>query len=387
MEGLPTGSSCVSYSGLVARLSTAIRKIWARNNTRSISSERSLAGVSSAHLLFRRGRAMGRSGAFEMAARLYSDAASLEPTFAEAIESHGEALDATGLHALAIRQYNQARKVRADTRPGAPDRHFVLRQRGHFVAEIMAYDAVVRSLSKKALPRIARGNAYLAAGQPENALTDYSRALTLKPRSPEITTLKGEALSMLGRHQEAIEAFDVALAARPDDAEALNGRAIARIALGQIDEANADWRRQLDLLADRAAARACVALRLADYEAALPQLESALVKEPADPYWHLYHLTAQARLGIALGTDGMPQLDNWPGPLLALHQGQMSEEEMLTRADTDCRRAEAHFQMGVMAFGRDRTSAERHWREVVERAAPSLIEYAAARNELSRLGS
>ena len=330
---------------------------------------------------------MGRSGALEMAARLYSDAASLEPTFAEAIESYGETLDATGLRALAIQQYHQSRRVRADTRPGAPDRHFVLRQRGHFVAEIMAYDAVVRSLSKKALPRIARGNGYLAAGQPENALTDYSTALRLKPRSPEIKILMGEALSMLGRHQEAIKAFDVALAARPDDAEALNGRAIARIALGQIDEANADWRRQLDLLADRAAARACVALRLADYDAALHHLESALVKEPGDPYWHLYQLTAQARLGVALGTDGMPQLDNWPGPLLALHQGQMSEEEMLTRADTDCRRAEAHFQLGVMAFGRDRTAAERHWREVVVRAAPSLIEYAAARNELSRLGS
>ena len=378
----------MSDTGLVGRLSNAMRKAWLLHSIRFTSStERHAEEVSRAHLLFKRGRAMGRSGALEMAARLYSDAASLEPTFAEAIESHGETLDATGLRALAMQQYQRARKVRADTRPGAPDRHFVLRQRGHFVAEIMAYDAVVRSLSKKVLPYIARGNACLAAGRPEDALTDYSRALGLKRRSPEIMTLKGEALSMLGRHKEAIEAFDVALAARPDDAEALNGRAIARIALGKIDEANADWRRQLDLLANRASARACVALRLADYDAALVHLESALVKEPADPYWHLYHLTAQTRLGIALGTGGMQQLDDWPGSLLALHWGQKSEEEILARADTDCRRAEAHFQLGVMAFGRDRTSAVRHWTEVVERAAPSLIEHAAARNELSRLGS
>jgi tetratricopeptide (TPR) repeat protein len=330
---------------------------------------------------------MGRSGDLEMAASLYSEAASLEPTFAEAIESQGEALDVTGLRALATKQYELARKVRGDTRPGAPDRHFVLRQRGHFVAEIMAYDAVVRSLSRKALPYLARGNAYLAAGQPENALKDYDRALRLKPNSPEITTLKGEALSMLGRYQQASEAFDTALAAHPNDAEALNGRAIARIALGQIDEANGDWRRQLDLLGDRAAARACVALRLADHEAALAHLEGALVKEPADPYWHLYRLTAQVRLGIAFGASSLSQLDDWPGPLLALHRGQKSEEEVLARADTDCRRAEAHFQLGVMALRGDRTSAERHWKEVVKRAAPSLIEYAAARNELARLGS
>lgn len=322
-----------------------------------------------------------------MAGRLYADAAALEPALAEAFEAHGELLDQRGQRELAARQYALARSVHKRLRPGAPDRHFVLRQRGRFVAEIMAYDAVVRSLSKKALPYIARGNAYLASGQPENALADYDRALRLKPNSPEIMTLKGEALSTLGRYQTALEAFDAALAARPNDAETLSGRAIARIALGQIDEANGDWRRQLDLLADRAAARACVALRLADYEAALAHLESALVKEPADPYWNLYHLTAQVRLGIAPGKSRPSQLEDWPGPLLALHRGQKSQEEVLARADTDCRRAEAHFQLGVMAFGRDRPSAERHWREVVERAAPSLIEYAAARNELSRLGS
>jgi hypothetical protein len=76
----------------------------------------------------------------------------------------------------------------------------------------------------------------------------------------------------------------------------------------------------------------------------------------------------------------------WPGPLLALHAGRISEEEVLRRADNADRRAEARFQMGVLSVARDRGAAERHWREVVEHAVPSLIEHAAARNELSRLG-
>lgn len=322
-----------------------------------------------------------------MAARLYADAASLEPFLAEAFESHGELLDQMGQRELATKQYALARNVHTRLRPGTPDRHFVLRQRGQFIAEIMAYDAVLGSLRKNALPHLARGNAYLAGGKPEKALVDYDDALKLKPKLTEISALRGEALSMLGRYEEAIRAFDAALAGGSNEAETLGGRAIARIAAGRFDEANADWRRQLDLLAGRAAARACVALRLADYEEALPHLESALVKDPVDPYWRLYRLTAQTRLGIPLGNDEMPQLDDWPGPLLALHRGHMNEKEILTRADNNCRRAEAYFQFGVVAFDRDRASAERHWGEVLKCAAPYLIEHGAARNELSRLGA
>ena len=377
----------MSDTTLVGRLSETMRQAWRRHNTRSPSFKQgSEGGVGKANLLFLRARIMARAGDVEMAGRLYADAAALEPTLAEAFEAHGEILDVTGHHELSAEKYACARNARTNMRPGTPDRHFALRQRGHFVAEIIAYDSVLRSLKKNALPHLARGNAYLVTGRPEKALADYDRALALKPKLLEIAALRGEALSMLGRYPEALKAFDVALARHPNDAEILSGRAIARIAVGRVNEANADWRRQFDLLGERAAARACVALRLADYEVALAQLKIALVKEPGDPYWHLYRLTAQHRLGGSFGAIELPQVDIWPGPLLALYTGGIGEDEVLRRADTDGRRAEALFQMGVLAFGRDRASAGRHWREVVERATPSLIEHAAARNELSRLG-
>ncbi len=347
-----------------------------------------IGGVSSAgaESLYLRARAMARSGALDMSLRLYAEAAELSPTFAAAIEAQGEAFDIAGNFAAAAEKYHAARRVRASLRPGAPDRHFVLRQRGQFIAEILAYDSVLRSLRKNTLPYIARGNAYLAAGRPEKALSDYDRALRLKPKVPEIMALKGEALGMLGRYTEAVQAFDAALAAMPNDAEMLNGRAIVHMALGHVDKANADWRRQFDLLRDRPAAGACVSLRMADYEPALHQLESALVREPADPYWQLYLLSARRRLGLPAGAIELNAADVWPGPLLALHAGRIGEDEVFDRADTDARRAEAAFQVAVIAAARkDRAVAERRWREVVDRASPSLIEYAAARNELSRL--
>jgi tetratricopeptide (TPR) repeat protein len=296
----------------------------------------------------------------------------------------GEALDLLGHIELAAEKYAAARQIRAETRPGAPDRHFVLRQRGQFRAELLAYTVVIRSLKKKILPYIARGNAYLASGYPEEALADYNRALKLKRNIPTVVALKGEALSKLGRYSEAVRSLSLALEARPNDAEVLGGRAIARIGLGTLEAANADWQRQFQLLEGRASARACVALRMADWALALPELERALEKEPNDPYWHLYRLTARHRLRMPTDAANLPSIDAWPGSLLALHAGRATPDEILKRADTDGRRAEATFQLGVLAFDRDRKAAEAHWKDLVEHSSPSLIEHAAARNELAR---
>jgi hypothetical protein len=64
----------------------------------------------------------------------------------------------------------------------------------------------------------------------------------------------------------------------------------------------------------------------------------------------------------------------------------VSEEDVLRQADTASRRAEAAFQLAVVPSGRDRHAAEKRWKEVIQAGVPTLIEYAAARNELARLG-
>ena len=239
-----------------------------------------------------------------------------------------------------------------------------------------------------AQPLVARGNAYLAHGQADLALVDYERALRIKPRVPEVMALKGEALAILGRHREALEIFDAALVKRPTDPEILNGRGVVRMALGMVDEANSDWRRQMEALGiDAASARACVALRMADYPAALPALDRALAKEPRDPYWILYRLTALSRLGKPIVPSNLPRDDAWPAPMIALYGGSDTEQQVLGSVDTNNRRAEALFQLGVLALGRgEHGEAIRRWNEVVAHADVDLIEYAAARNELMRLG-
>jgi hypothetical protein len=128
-------------------------------------------------------------------------------------------------------------------------------------------------------------------------------------------------------------------------------------------------------------------MRQANYEVAFQEFGAALAKQPADAYWQLYRLTAGRLIGAALDPIGLPEERHWPFPLLALRAGQATEQDVLAQADTPNRRAEALFQLGEVALAGNPTAARGHWSEIVERSESSLIEYAAARNELARLGA
>jgi tetratricopeptide (TPR) repeat protein len=337
--------------------------------------------------LFLRGRVNMRTGEAEDAVRAFDQALELVPDYAEAVAARAEALDMLGKIDVARPEYERARRLWAEQRAGAPDRSYLYRQHGRFTFEVESYELALLRVKTGSFPHLACGNAFLAQGKPQEALKCYERALKIKQNDPELTALKGEALSALGRYRQAAEAFDFALGANAKAPETLSARAIALAAQGRLDDANADWRRQLELLAPaQAAARACVALRLADYQIALPELKQAAAAAPGDAYWRLYELTALRRLG-ATGALEPTTGDAWPAALLALHAGKIGPEEVLRQATTPGRRAEAQFQLGVVAISSDRVQAERHWRQVLDTAPPHLIEYAAARNELARLAS
>ena len=64
----------------------------------------------------------------------------------------------------------------------------------------------------------------------------------------EVLALKGEALSTLGRYDEAIQLFDEVLAIDPNDRDTLNARGIARAALGRL-AAGSHVNLEIDLIA------------------------------------------------------------------------------------------------------------------------------------------
>ena len=330
-----------------------------------------------------------RIDGLEASERRFAKFLEAHPTSFHALEEHAAILDRLGCRERALAEYERARTRRQLLKRGMPDRPFFMRHRTTSVAEINGYTNVSRSGPSKqgAFLHVARGHAYLATRRPRLALLDYDAALKLKPDQTHLFVAKGEALLALGRPAEALQALDRAVADRPQDADALGSRAVVLLALGRIAEADADWVRQLKLLPrERHDARACVWLRLANYEMALDELEPAVGRSAADPYLQLYYLTAARRLRVPV-QPGFSAMDAWPGPLIALHDGKLGADEALQRADTPERRAEALFQLGVCAFGGDRDKAGRSWRQVVESAGPDTIEYAAARHEIETLGA
>lgn len=337
---------------------------------------------------YRRGRTVMRAGELAQAIAEFDRATELVPDYAEAIAARAEALDMLGQSEAAKPEYERARQLWAAVRPGAPDRRYVFRRPGRFTFEIESYELALNRIKTGSFPHMACGNALLVLGRPGEALKQYERALKLKINDPDLTALTGEALSMMGQYLRAIEAFDFALAVNSKDADTLSARAIACMALGKVDEADADWRRQIALLGqEQPAARACVAFRLTDYALAVTEFGRAIEKEPADAYWRLYRLTAQRRLGISGSAADAAPTNAWPSPLFALHAGAISADEVLAQADTDGRRTEALFQLGVLALPDDPGLAAERWRDVVASGAPALIEHAAARNELAKLGA
>lgn len=336
---------------------------------------------------YREGLRRMRAGDAESALQAFDKALILEPRLADAAIARAELLDAAGRAEEARADYERARRLWSELPPGAADRRYLFRRRGHFAFEIESYELVRSNVRNKVLPQIAHANALLLVGRLQEALDGYDSALKVKPDMPDLLALKGEALAALGRHAEAIELFDRVLGLQPADGETLNSRGISRMALGQVDAANEDWKRQLaGLPAGQSAARGCVAMRQGNYEAAFAEFAAAMAKEPGNPYWPLYRLTAGRLIGAVPDAIAPPANDHWPAPLLALRGGQATEQEALGLADTPARRAEALFQLGVLALAGNPAAARTYWGEIVERSDPALIEFAAARNELARLG-
>ena len=268
-----------------------------------------------AQAFYRAGRTNVRAGAMAEAIRKFDQAIALLPDYAEAIAARAEALDVSGKCETAAPEYERARQLWSEHRSGAPDRSYLYRQHGRFTFEIDSYQLALQRIKTGAYPHLASGNALLIQGRAKEALQCYERALKIKRDDPSLVALKGEALSMLGKYDAAIDAFDFALAAIPESPEILNARAIARAAKGEMLAANADWRRQLELLpTTQSAARAYVSMRLAHHEAALPELERAFVKAPTDLYWQLYRLSVLRRLGRPAGQVAPATQDTWPAP-------------------------------------------------------------------------
>ncbi len=161
------------------------------------------------------------------------------PLVARDHTSRGKLLAAEGRDAEALAAYEAAiERVRDD-----PDAH---RLRLDLLLRLKRHDDVIRSCD----PLIARGKATAAIYElracaradprPPGAIEDFTSAVALGGDRPKLITLRGWAYIVADAHALALHDFREATRLDPANADAYNGRGLARLRLGQHHQGVAD---------------------------------------------------------------------------------------------------------------------------------------------------
>ena len=147
--------------------------------------------------------------------------------------------------------------------------------------------------------RHRRGILYAQQNRFEEARKEIAAALALQPRDAGALVNYGNILNILGRHDEALAAYDAALAIRPD-ADAFSNRGNVLQAMGRQEAALASYDRALSLAprhADALFNRGNSLHGLARKDDALANYDTALAAAPG-------HVEAWFRRGLVLAEMG-----------------------------------------------------------------------------------
>jgi tetratricopeptide (TPR) repeat protein len=91
------------------------------------------------------------------------------------------------------------------------------------------------------------GNALYDLGKHDEAIKAYDRSISINPQYAEAWNNKGNALYGLGKYDEAIKAYDQAISINPQYANAWNNKGVALQALGRTSEADAAFAKAEEL--------------------------------------------------------------------------------------------------------------------------------------------
>jgi protein O-GlcNAc transferase len=184
------------------------------------------------------GNALKRQGKLDDALAAYRHALALRPDFAEACNNLGVVLAQQGKFAQALDAYDRAIKLRPDDLEAAYNRAVALQQQGRLQEAGAAYRAIVRR-SPSSLVYLNLGGVEQELGRLDDALAAFEQALALDPAYPQAHFNRGAVLQRLGRLDAAAEAYRRAINLRPGYVEAVTNAGIVLQELGRLDEAAA----------------------------------------------------------------------------------------------------------------------------------------------------
>lgn len=161
-----------------------------------------------------------------------------------------------------------------------------VRQIGIWKNSMAAFDAILAKDSRRSpVVYFHRGVAYEKAGKSEQAIDDYTRAISLFPSYYEAFFSRGTAYDRMGRFDQAIEDYSSAISLKPSSYEAYTNRGLAYKKIGQRAEAITDFERAISLSASAGKAHFNIGvMRFEDgrYADAIEQFDRAIGIDPTD---------------------------------------------------------------------------------------------------------
>ena len=197
------------------------------------------------------GDALDRKGNSDEAIKQFQEAIRLKPDFAEAHYNFGNVLDRRGQTDEAINQYQEAIRLKPEYAKAHNNLGLSLDRKGRTEEAIAQYQEAIRLKPDFAEADNNLGIALLRKNQLDEAISQFRGAIHLKPDYAEALCNLGTALAARGQFDEAIKNYRQALQINPNSFETLNNLAIALATKGQFDEAIENYRRAIQINSTR----------------------------------------------------------------------------------------------------------------------------------------
>jgi lipoprotein NlpI len=243
-------------------------------------------------------------------------------------------------------------------------------------------DALLRGRDGDHDTYLTRGLCAAGRGDQVSAISNYTRAIVLSPRSRQAHYYRGVARSQTGDIRAGMTDFDAAIAIDPSYAAAYGGRAAARRLTGDDSGALADLTQAVQLDPQSAPlrhARGCLLYDEAEWDSAAGDFQQAIAMRGTRELEAFLQ-----RPSLAIG--------DWERRILEFLLARRSEEELFSGvvdsepSVTMGRQLQANFYAGSVRLLRgDRDGARRLFEAAVAIDRRSFAEHLSAGAELKRL--
>ncbi len=154
---------------------------------------------------------------------------------------------------------------------------------GKFPEALSYFTKAIDLNPKSALTYVAQGDTYYRMGRYKEAIADFTKSVEINPIYSDVYSHRGSAYDQLGQHTQAIDDYTKAIELNPKDDWAYFNRGITHQRLGRYTEAIADYSKSIELdpkKADAYYGRGIAYYQLKKYTDAISDFDKTIELDP-----------------------------------------------------------------------------------------------------------